>query len=105
MTKLLTLVVLTRLPLKGCQPDPMHLKGAPSLWKHAKHLFNPQSPKFQKRWILGILKHFSGQILSLFLFKSSLKYIKKLLISVFSQQSRGNVLALFFSSLVLGPWI
>ena len=38
-----------------------------------------------------------------FLSKFSPKRIKKLLISLFSQQSRGSVLALFFLSLVLGP--
>ena len=51
------------------------------------------------------LEHFSGQIISIFLSEFSPKHIKKLLISLFSQQSRGSVLALFFLSFVLGPWI
>ena len=55
--------------------------------------------------ILGILEHFFRQILSLFLSKFSPKHIKKSLISLFSQQSRGSVLTLFFLSLVLEPWI
>ena len=55
--------------------------------------------------ILGIFKHFSMQILFLFLSKFSPKHIQKPLISLLSQQSRGSVLALYFLSLVLGPWI
>ena len=49
--------------------------------------------------------HFLGKILSLFLSKFSLKYIKKPLISLFFQQSGGSVLILISLSLVLGPWI
>jgi len=44
-------------------------------------------------------------MLSLFFSKFSPKHIKKLLISLFSQQLRGSILALFFLSLALGPWI
>jgi len=45
-----------------------------------------------------------------FLYISLPKYIKKKkkkkpLIPLFSQQSKGSILALFFLSLVLGPWI
>ena len=49
--------------------------------------------------------HFLRKILSLFLSKFSLKYIKKPLISLFFQQSGGSVLILISLSLVLGPWI
>ena len=73
-----------------------------------KSLFYPLDPqilnkKKKKRWILGILEHFSRHISSLFLSKFSPKHIQKHFISLFSQQSRGCVLVLFFLSLVLGP--
>ena len=69
------------------------------------HLFNPQTPLKQGKKNWAYLEHFSRQILSLILSKLSPKYILKPLILLFSQQSRGSFLALFFSSLVLGPWI
>ena len=79
---------------------------------HKRPINTPKTPDFpiknknknkQKFW--AVLEHFPSQILSLFLTKFSPKHIKKPLISLFSQQSRGSVLALFFLSLVLGPWI
>jgi len=101
-TKLLMLAVLSRQPLKGHHLDPAHLKGASSLRKCAKPLFNPPKSPNKKK---GNLVHFSGNILSLFFYKFSSKHIRKPLISLFFQQSRGSVLALFFLSMVLGPWI
>ena len=100
---------LTSLPLSGRRLDLAHKKWPPSLGKCAKSLFNPQTPLKQKqkkkKKNLGTFGAFFGQILSLFLSKFSPKYIKKSLIYLFSQQSRGSVFALFSLTLVLGPWI
>ena len=49
MTKLLTSVVFTQWPLKGHWPDPTHLKGASSLGKFTKPLFNPLGPSNFKK--------------------------------------------------------
>ena len=97
---------LTSLPLSGRRLDLAHKKWPPSLGKCAKSLFNLQTPhkpkkKKKKKKNLGTF----GQILSLFLSKFSPKYIKKSLIYLFSQQSRGSIFALFSLTLVLGPWI
>jgi len=62
----------------------------------------PPLDKKEKEKEIGLFGAFSGQILSLFLSKFSSKHIKKPLISLFSQQSRGSIFALFFLSLVLG---
>ena len=84
-------------------PNPMHLKGALEVKEYFFYYKYPQTPKKILKKYIWNLEHFFGQILSLFLSKFSPKYINKPLISLFSQQSRGSVLALFFLSLVFAP--
>jgi len=90
--------------------DPTATKG-PSEWALEAEgsllpIYPPDPPSDKKNGgIFGILEHFSRQILSLFISKFSPKHIQKPSISLFSQQSRGSVLALFFLSLVSRPWI
>ena len=80
---------------------PMEIEGSKKLINTPKPPSNPSKKKKKQ----NILEHFSGQILSLFLSKFSPKHIKEPLVPLFSQQSRGSVLVVFFLSLVLGPWI
>ena len=70
-----------------------------SLRKCAKSLFNPPNPQISKTvnfGNFGEIFYANSLFLSLFLSKFSPKHVQKLLISLFPQQSRGSVLALFF---------
>ena len=73
-----------------------------SLRKCAKSLFNPPNPQISKTvnfGNFGEIFYANSLFLSLFLSKFSPKHVQKLLISLFPQQSRGSVLALFFLGL------
>ena len=73
-----------------------------SLRKRAKSLFNPPNPQISKTvnfGNFGEIFYANSLFLSLFLSKFSPKHVQKLLISLFPQQSRGSVLALFFLGL------